>query len=317
MILTVTPNPSIDRTVALDEPLRRGGVHRLANPDDVAGGKGINVARVLAAAGIPTLALTPAPAGSVFLGLLEAEGLPVDATPATVVRTNLTLVERDGTTTKLNETGAELSPEQAAAFGDEIRARAADSELVVIAGSLPPGLPDTWTADVVRELRARGITTVVDTSGAPLRQLLERDSLPDLMKPNAFELTELVGGDGAQLEADAERGDYALARERALRLVAAGCETVLLTLGAAGALAVRETGAWVATPPPITPRSTVGAGDSSLAGWLIGAGRGDSPAECLRRAVATGSAAASLPGTSLPTPEQIDLERTRVRDLDA
>lgn len=317
MILTVTPNPSIDRTVELGEPLRRGGVHRLAGPVDVAGGKGINVSRVLAAAGVPTLALIPAPAGSVFLELLAAEKLPVLATAASAVRTNLTLVEDDGTTTKLNETGATLSAAQAAAFEDAIHSRAAEADAVVIAGSLPPGLPDEWTAGIVHELRRRGITTVVDTSGAPLRALLERDSLPDLMKPNAFELTELVGGDGDLLEAAAERGDFAPARERALRLVAAGCETVLLTLGAAGALAVRETGAWVATPPPITPRSTVGAGDSSLAGWLIGLGRGDSPAECLRRAVATGSAAAALPGTTLPAPDQIDLARTRVRDLDA
>ena len=96
------------------------------------------------------------------------------------------------------------------------------------------------------------------------------------------------------------------------QLIDRGARAVLVTLGAAGAVLVDQTGSWMATPPPITPRSTVGAGDSALAGYLRAEVGGAEPPQRLQMAVAYGSAAAALPGSALPSPAQIDLEAVRV-----
>ena len=117
------------------------------------------------------------------------------------------------------------------------------------------------------------------------------------MKPNGEELASLTGGD-----ADAIEADPVAAARAAEVLVARGVEAVLATLGGAGAVLVTADGAWHATPPPTTVVSTVGAGDSSLFGYLLGDLRGHEPAERLRLAVSYGSAAAGLPGTTIPTP---------------
>lgn len=326
MIITVTPNPSIDRTLMLDRPLERGGVHRLSAPVDAAGGKGINVARVLQRAGVATLALLPAPEHSELLDAIAREGLAVAHTPAASVRTNLTLVEIDGTTTKLNEPGAVLVPEALRELErlavSHAAAQAADrgeqDTWVVLAGSLPQGVPADWYVRMTAQLRRRGVRVAVDASDAPMRAFAETGILPDLLKPNGAELATLAGdatGTGAQLEAAAASGDYAPTLAAALALHRRGCTAVLVTLGASGALLITEGRAWAATPPPITPRSTVGAGDSSLAGYLCAALEGLGPAERLRMAVAAGSAAASLPGTGVPGPDQLDLDRTEVQPL--
>ncbi|MGO1543482.1 MAG: 1-phosphofructokinase family hexose kinase [Gulosibacter sp.] len=324
MIVTVTPNPSIDRTVILDRPLERGGVHRLSKPVDVAGGKGVNVSRVLHRAGLETLVIIAAPEHDHVVHSIAEEGMTVAATPAPFVRTNLTLVEADGTTTKLNEPGPELAPDQIATLERLLLERSQvphgnPSNLwVVLAGSLPGGMTIDWYVRMTAKLRLRGVHVAVDTSDAPIRAFADAEILPDLMKPNGAELAMLTGsstGSGAQLEAAAAAGNYQPVLGAAMSLHRRGCAAVLVTLGAAGALLATEDAAWVATPPPITPRSTVGAGDSSLAGYLRGALAGESPAERLRLAVASGSAAASLPGTGVPRPDQLDLERTEVQSL--
>jgi 1-phosphofructokinase len=146
----------------------------------------------------------------------------------------------------------------------------------------------------------------VDTSGGPLvATVQDHRSLPDLLKPNAEELASLTGEDEASLEADP-----GAAVTVAATLVADGIGSVLLTLGAAGAALVTPEGAWLATPPPITLRSTVGAGDASLAGYLLADLQGlDAPGR-LREAVAYGAAAASLPGSTMP--REGDLNRDGV-----
>jgi 1-phosphofructokinase len=131
------------------------------------------------------------------------------------------------------------------------------------------------------------------------------------MKPNAEELASFTGGDAHHLEADP-----AAAAAAARTLVMAGVEAVLATLGGAGAVLVTADGAWHATPPPTTVVSTVGAGDSSLFGYLLGAERLLPDDQRLALAVAYGSAAAALPGTTIPTPSQVHPELVSVRVLD-
>jgi 1-phosphofructokinase len=131
------------------------------------------------------------------------------------------------------------------------------------------------------------------------------------MKPNGEELASFNGMDPEALESDPVKAATA-----ARTLVDRGVETVLATLGSHGAVLVNRDGAWHATPPPTTVVSTVGAGDSSLFGYLLGDVRQRGPAQCLALAVAYGSAAAGLPGTTIPTPSQVSPEQVSVRELD-
>ena len=130
------------------------------------------------------------------------------------------------------------------------------------------------------------------------------------MKPNGEELASFTGGDPDLLESDPEATAKA-----ALTLIERGVETVLATLGANGAVLVTRNGAWHATPPPTSVVSTVGAGDSSLFGYLFGDIRQRTPDQRLALAVAYGSAAAGLPGTTIPHPSQVKPELVSVRDL--
>ncbi|MGY1660670.1 1-phosphofructokinase family hexose kinase [Geodermatophilus sp. SYSU D00705] len=303
-IVTLTANPSLDRTLALPGPLERGSVVRLAPSSTEPGGKGVNVARAVAAAGADVVTVLPAGDDDPIVAALHRLGLPLASVPiGSPVRTNYTLAEPDGTTTKLNEPGAELDAGTRAALAAALHEHAAGARWVVLSGSLPPGTPVDWYADLVRSLRDTGARIAVDTSEAPLLALLAAgpDAAPDLLKPNAEELAQLAGATEAELTAD---------RDAALAAVATlhgrGVGEVLLTLGADGALLSGAEGVWSATPPPIAVRSTVGAGDCSLAGHLLADLTGAPADERLRSAVAYGAASASLPGSAVPTPAQVD-----------
>ena len=315
MIVTVTPNPSIDRTVALGTPLVRGAVHRVTSAIGEPGGKGVNVARALALAGLDTVAVLPAADTDPMVAALSAAGVAHRTVPVGgVVRTNLTITEADGTTTKLNEPGAHLDPAALDALTRTVLGYAETASWIVLSGSLPPGVPDHWYADVVAQLAAAPCQVAVDTSERPLDALAAAfgDTAPDVIKPNAEELAGLVGASPTELEAAAAQGDPGPVVAAANQLVERGVRTVLVTLGAAGAVLVDPSGSWLAAPPPIAPRSTVGAGDSALAGYLRAAVGGAEPPRRLQMAVAYGSAAAALPGSALPAPSQIDLNAVRV-----
>ena len=318
MIVTVTPNPSIDRTVTLAAPLARGAVQRVTSATSEPGGKGVNVARALVLAGVDAVAILPAADDDPMIAALRASGVTFRGVPVSgAVRTNVAITEPDGTTTKLNEPGATLDAAARAALTRSVLTAAADAAWVVLSGSLPPGLPDDWYAEVAASLRASACKVAIDTSERPLAALAASFGMaaPDVIKPNAEELASLVGADPAYLESAAAAGDPEPVVSAAREVIARGARTVLVTLGAAGAVLVDETGSWMATPPPIVPRSTVGAGDSSLAGYLRAEVGGAQPPQRLQMAVAYGSAAAALPGSALPSPDQIDLNAVRVYAL--
>lgn len=318
MIITVTPNPSIDRTVTLPARLVRGAVHRVQSVSTEPGGKGVNVARALTLAGLDTLAILPAGGRDPILSALQSCGVPFYAVPVDgAVRTNLTITESDGTTTKINEPGAVIDEAALAALTAAILDRAESARWVVLSGSLPPGMPDSWYADVVARLQSFDCKVAVDTSDAPLAALAAGfgRAAPDLIKPNAEELAGLAGVAAEHLEAALAQGDPDPVVGAARQLIDRGAHTVLATLGPAGAVLVDETGSWLATPPPIKPRSTVGAGDSSLAGYVRADVAGAQPPQRLQMAVAYGSGAAALPGSALPSPAQIDLDDVAVTPI--
>lgn len=319
MILTLTMNPSVDRTAALPAPLAIGGVNRISQIDDSPGGKGVNVARVVAAGGVPARAVFPAAADDPFVAMCAATGVAttvVDAAGA--VRVNLTVVDPGGTTTKINSPGPQLDP----ATCDRIRAvvaeQAGKARWVVLSGSLPRGVPDAFYAELVAALRGSGARVAVDTSDAPLAALAARlpAAAPELVKPNGEELGQFAGVDGAELERRAAAGDLEPVVEAARALRASGVGAALVTLGGAGAVLVDDDEAWFAEAPEVRVRSTVGAGDSSLAGYLLAEARGLGVQDRLVWAVCHGSVAASLPGTGLPLGLDPATLRARVRRLD-
>ena len=313
MIVTVTPNPSIDRTVALAGPLGRGTVQRADSMTSQAGGKGINISRAAVAADVATLAVLPSAADDPFVLELSAAHIPsLTVRPAGPVRVNITISEPDGTTTKLNSPGPVVTAADLAALADAVAGHAVEADWVVLAGSLPPGAPDEWYADLVATLRDLDARVAVDTSDGPLRALVAglTRGAPHLMKPNGAELASFTGADPVALEADP-----AAAARAARRLVSSGVDEVLVTLGPHGAVLVTTDGAWHAAPPPTTVVSTVGAGDSSLFGYLLGDLRQQDPAHRLALAVAYGSAAAGLPGTTIPRPSQVRAELVQVREV--
>lgn len=310
MILTFTANPSIDCTMVLPTPLTRGAVHRLDNVSRAAGGKGINVSVAAHLAGRPTLAVFPAPHNDAFIRLLLSTGVAYEFVSSDqTVRTNVTITEPDGTTTKLNGPGAAISADTIAVCEDTLLEQAPRARWAVLAGSLPPGAPRNWYSTIAQKLREVNpdLCIAIDTSDAPLRDLMEdlESARPTLIKPNGEELGQAVGVDGAEIERQAAHGDVSGAVHAARILVQRGAENVLVTLGASGAVLVRNDAAWSATPPPITAVSTVGAGDSSLAGFVMARTAGLDYPDALRNAVAYGSAAAALPGTQIPSPEDI------------
>ncbi len=304
MILTLTPNPSLDRTLEV-ERLERGAVLRSAAARVDPGGKGINVARALVAAGVDAVAVLPVggPSGHHLVDLLGAHGIPTRTTTiAGHVRANVSLVEPDGTTTKVNEPGPVLT----AAEVTELlactarTATAGGARWVASCGSLPDGAPVDLHAQVVRLARAAGARVAVDTSGAPLlAALAER---PDLVKPNVEELAEAAG------MAIATLGDAVAAAEK---LRGMGVGTVLASLGADGAVLVTDHGVLHATAPVAHPVSTVGAGDATLAGYLSA---GPEPVSALRLAVAYGAAAVQLPGSAMPGRSDVSPADVRVTD---
>ncbi|MFV8380340.1 1-phosphofructokinase [Corynebacterium hindlerae] len=320
MILTFTPNPSIDCTMDLSTQLRRGAVHRLNTVTRAAGGKGINVSVAAHLARRPTLAVFPAPHNDPFIRLLLKKDVNYEfVTNDDAVRTNVTITEPDGTTTKLNGPGPQLTESALQQCEQLLVSKAKGASWAVLAGSLPPGAPVDWYSHLAELLHAENpeLHLAIDTSDAPLRALLENidRARPALIKPNGEELGQAVGVDGVALEAQAKSGDVTAVVKAARQLQERGVDNVLVTLGAAGAVLVRADGAWSACPPPTSAVSTVGAGDSSLAGFVMASCTDVSPAEALRHAVAYGSAAASLPGTQLPTPEQLQLSNVTIKDI--
>jgi len=300
MILTLTLNPSLDRTIEVPE-LVRGAMVRAGATRLDPGGKGVNVARALAAHKLQTCAVVPrgGPEGRQLTELLEEEGIDVCAVPVTGhTRSNVSLVEPDGSVTKINEPGGELTADDLERIVKAVLDTAASADWVVASGSLPPGVPDTFYYDLGRRLTERGVRFAVDTSGPALIAALRGE--PALVKPNRDELAEFAG----------HRIDTIGAVAKAAHaMVEAGAGTVLASLGADGAVLVGAQGIQHGESPVDRGRSAVGAGDAMLAGFLAGGVTGGDP---LVEALSWGAAAVRLPGSRMPAPGDVDRASVRV-----
>lgn len=289
MITTVTPNPSLDRTFDVDA-LIAGELHRASGVHVHPGGKGVNVTRALVARGVPTKAIVPygGAEGEQLLSLLADRAIDVVAVPVgTTVRANVAVVEPSGRITKINEPGPILDARAAEALLEAVREHADGSDWVVSCGSVPPGLGLGFHARVVRAARSAGTRVAVDASGDALLEAVRE--APDLVKPNRGELEQAVGHSLSTV------GDAVGA---ARQLQSHGVGEVLVSLGPVGALLVSGDRVLHAESAGTRVRSTVGAGDTLLAGYLA-TGGGEAGLEV---GVAWATDSVGQPGTSLLAP---------------
>ena len=295
MIVTVTPNPSIDRTIQIDR-LERGGLIRAGSATLEAAGKGLNVSRALVGQGVDTLAVLPVArdTASTYLGLLADEVQIAAVSVAGSVRVNISLVEPDGTVTKVNEPGPRLENPEVDAILVAI-ASAPPADWIVGCGSLPPGAPIDFYARL-SELGSADRRIAIDSSGEAL-EVASKAGIA-LIKPNLAELSAIAGRTLASL------GD---AVDAARQLVVQGVGAVLVSLGPDGAILVDGAGRASHAEASIDDAvNTVGAGDALLAGFLASG----ADAAALAEAVAWSVAAVRSPGTRMRT--VTDADRTRV-----
>jgi 6-phosphofructokinase 2 len=304
-ILTLTMNPAVDICVSVDriEPQHK---LRCGVPRRDPGGGGINVARVARRLGADPLAIYPAggPTGTLLDRALSAEGVRRILAPiAGDTREDFTVDERStGRQYRFVLPGPELTSGEFAACLAALEKHLVGDGFVVASGSLPPGAPADFYAQVGRLCAAAGARLALDCAGPLLRRALGGLFL---IKPSLREFSELVGGEPRGLAA---------CRAAAQQLIASGgAEFVALTLGADGALLAGKTGAWFAAAPAVTAASTVGAGDSFLAALVVSLARNEPEEEALALAVAAGSAALLSPGTGLCSAENLNALRPMVR----
>jgi 1-phosphofructokinase len=297
MIVTVTPNPAVDRTVLI-RGFTIGSTNRaVADRTDI-GGKGINVARHLARLGCDVVAAGFLGAGDMHgvVQTLAAQGVQTDFVRiAGDTRVNLKILDpASGQETEINESGPSLASGLVDELLDKLRGFLPRCAVMVFSGSLPPGAPADLYARAVALAAVAGVKTVVDAAGDALRYGIA--AKPDLVKPNRAEAEELLG---VALRTDAEL----IAGAR--RLVEYGARTAVISLGPEGAVCATASGAWRARAPQIRARNTVGSGDAMVAALAWALMRALTAPEALRLATALGSASAA---SDAPLPAAGSLE---------
>jgi len=291
-IVTLTVNPCVDESADVDRVVPDRKL-RCGAPRYEPGGGGINVARAVHRLGGDALAIYPAggPAGDLLRTLLADEGVPQRAIPiASRTRENLNVFEiSTGRQFRFVLPGPDLAPAEREALFAEVAGMRPFPRYLVASGSLPPGVPPDYLARLARLARERGGRFVLDGSGDPARRALEEGVF--LAKPSLAEFQRLTGLTDA--------GEANLVREAQRWIARKRCEVVVVSLGVAGVLCVSSDSVERRAAPVVPVRSTVGAGDSMLAGivWSLEGGR--SLSNALRFGIAAGAATVMNPGTAL------------------
>jgi 1-phosphofructokinase len=288
-ILTLTLNPALDLTIRLAR-LEAGEVNRSETMLTHAAGKGVNVAQVLADLGhqVTVGGFLGEDNPQAFDALIARRGF-ADAfirVPGET-RSNIKIAEQDGRVTDINAPGPQVSEQAQRALLEKLVQMAPDFDAVVVAGSLPRGVSPQWFQHLLAQLKHLGLKVALDTSGEALRAGLQAG--PWLVKPNTEELAEALGN----------------AADAVSQLHQLGVEHVVVSDGAAGVNWYRPGAALHATPPKVTVASTVGAGDSLLAGMLHGLLSGDTPEQTLRRATAIAAMAVTQIGFGISDDAQL------------
>jgi tagatose 6-phosphate kinase len=296
MITTVTLNPMLDKTVAVDG-VRRGAVSRASGVSMVVGGKGVNVSRQLHRLGEETVAtgFIGGEIGSILERLLDGEGIPHRfVRVAGMTREGVTYLEPEGTMTSVFEPSHPVTPAEAGRLLDECRTLAGKSDWIVCSGSSPSPEADGVFRMIVADCRSRGIPVVLDSYGNALARGVE--SVPDVLKPNREEFEQTFG---TRLSGESDM--IAAAR----RLVALGVRYSLITDGPRPFAAACADGAWIVTPPAVESLNPTGSGDSMIGGILYGLRQSWPFADCLGFGAAAGAANARVREVAHSSREEI------------
>ena len=295
LILTLTINPAIDRTITSDRLAFEDRGYILSR-GEVAGGRGVNASQVIHAFGGKTLALLTSGGeiGKRMEHFLAAMGFPFEVVRVHAEgRANLTISDKQGLTVKLNEIGAPLQEKEVAAVRDLVEARLKKASWLMICGSTQPGVPPGFYSEIIQLAQSRGVQTLLDTDGEALNHALEAG--PSVISPNQQEAERLLG------RAIITRSQSI---EAVRRIHDMGPKAVILSLGSRGALASYEDGLLEALPPRVESLCPIGAGDALAAAFVWAMEKEKPFADALRWAVAAGTATAMLPGMSFPTLDQ-------------
>lgn len=295
MITTVTFNPCVDRTVLLSD-LKIGRYNQIQKTICNVSGKGINVSLVLHQLGLETecVGLCYRNGGEKLIALLNSRGIANDWIDVDgELRVNLKITDQvSGLMTECNEKGGAVSADTAGRMLALIEKHLPNTDILVVDGSVPPGIPGTIYADCIRLAQSMGVPTVLDASGQLLKNGI--DAKPWLMKPNRYKLETLL-----QIKIDTVESAVRAAK----RLIADESQAVCLSLGADGAVLVTDGHAWYSRGVSIPVQGTQGAGDSMVAGMCIAALQKLPPPEMLRYGMAAAHGSLLLPGTELCTEE--------------
>jgi len=313
VILTVTLNAAIDRTVAVPN-FRLGRRHRAVESRTVAGGKGINVARALSLLGRPVIAtgFVGGPTGARVLEELREESVLTDFTAiASETRINLAVIDpTSGEQTEINERGPAVSPEEVKRLFERIGYLAGGAKICVLAGSVPPGAGDDLYARLVADLGRRGVTVVLDAEGEAMLAGVRAGA--SMVTPNEREAEELVGqefSDGTDLA----HGLNELVRLGAAEAAITRPEGCVASVGEGTERRLLEV-----HTEPLEAVSTVGSGDAFLAGYVAASYDGRSPEDCLAYGVACGAESTQHFGAGTVDRNQVErlLGEVAVHDLE-
>lgn len=296
-IVTITLNPALDHTVHIPQ-FQTGEVNRAQQQRIDPGGKGINVAKVVRALGYP-VAVTGflgQDNSKVFNEYFQRKAIDnffVEVTGA--ARVNIKIVDdHNGQVTEINFPGLISTSSDLAKLTGVIRSLTDDRQYFVISGSLPQGLPDTIYGQLIEILKGQRVKVLLDSSGAALREGIK--ALPDAIKPNLEELSQLMG---KSLEKEDD------IRKAIAELLAGGIKQVVVTLGSQGAIIADKEQTLRVRPPTVIAKSTVGAGDALVAGFVVGQTQGLSLAECARLGTAAATASVIQPGTQAGSMKEV------------
>ncbi len=309
MIATVTLNPCMDKHIDV-HGLVLYETNRWHRMSKYAGGKGIDVSRAVYEMGFDTIAcgLLGGEEGREIETLLTEQGLKYHFTPISQPTRSCFIIYDTKTRrqTNLNAPGPRIAPPELKMFYEDLLRESAASSLIVMSGSVPPGVPSSVYFTLISHTRKLGKQTILDTTGKYLREGLK--AKPCLVKPNIREAEELLG---RKLETEAE---IILAAKEIVRM---GAGIAVISMGKKGLIACDGKQVIKASSAYVRVKSTVGAGDSTVAGFAISLRRGDSLEEACRLGVAMGTAAVMTPGTELCHREDVQywLPRIKIRRL--
>jgi 1-phosphofructokinase family hexose kinase len=295
LILTLTINPAVDHTMCVDRLVFEDRAYILSR-SDAAGGRGINASRVLHSFGAKTLAIVTSGGGNGkrFEKLLTKWSFPVQVVPIqNDIRVNLTITDKQGLTVKLDELGPLITPEELARVEKAVESQLESASWLMLCGSIPPGVSADFYTKLIHKARERKVKTLLDTDGDAMLHGVEAG--PTVVTPNQPEAERLLN------RALITRAHF---MEAVARIKAMGAESVMLSLGSRGVVALDENQLLEALPPRIDAVSPLGAGDAQAAAFVWAATKKKDFVDCVRWGVAAGTASAKLPGVEFANMDQ-------------